>query len=436
MTTVLINYAPRRYFTPFHDREQRFACIVAHRRAGKTTACIHDLQRAVTRVTQPRPRLGYIAPLLKQAKAVAWDILKAAATPLIRHGVSINESELRIDYPNEGQIRLYGADNPDALRGIYLDACVLDEPAQIDPRLWPEVLRPALTDRQGSAIFIGTPKGRDAFYQVWRDAQKDTAGWYTIKLPASRTKIIPESELAAARAVMSPAQYAREFECSFDEPDVAQFIDSETVDAARSRIGAATGPKVLGVDVARHGDDRTVVILRNGDLIEDDWITIWRGADLMQTAGRVAEIITRDKPRQVFIDGVGVGGGVVDRLRQLGFPCVDVNAGGKATSDDRFTNSRAEMWSRMRDWLRDKGSIPSRDDIADDLTAPLYEFDHRNRLKLERKEDMKSRGLASPDIADALALTFARRVAVDDRMPSVMWKRDAAAPEADPLANW
>lgn len=434
MTRVVIDYAPRAKFVPFHERKQRFACIVAHRRAGKTTACIHDLQKHATSNDLKRPRYAYLAPLLKQAKAVSWDILKAAATPLIQHGASINESELRVDYPNGGQVRLYGADNPDALRGLYLDGVVFDEPAQTDPSLWPEVIRPALADRQGWATFIGTPKGRDAFYQVWRHAESDPVDWFTLKLRASETGYLSEKELEAARAIMAPQQYAREFECSFDEPDIGQFIDAPTVDAAQKRKSIAVGPKVLGVDVARFGDDRTVTLFRDGDVVEREWIRSWQGIDLMQTAGRVAEIINEFRPQMTFVDGVGVGGGVVDRLRQMGFNIVDVNAGGKPSSDTRFYNLRAEMWSRMREWLRERGCLPQRHDLADDLTAPTYEYDLRGRLKLESKETMKSRGLASPDIADALALTFARLMPADPKL-TIQWQGQAA-PVADPLAEF
>lgn len=444
MTTVEIDYAPRAYFVPYHERHQRFACIVAHRRAGKTTACIQDSQKRALLLDRPRPRFAYIAPLLKQAKAVAWDILKAAAKPLGSFA-SINESELRVDYSNGGQVRIFGADNPDAMRGLYLDGAVIDEPAQIDPILFPEIIRPALADRDGVATFIGTPKGRDAFYKVWRYAQEHPGEWYASKLPASRTcapglrnpPLKPE-ELAFTRGDMSPAQYAREFECSFDEPDLAQFIDSGIVDAARKRKGIGTGPVLLGVDPARFGDDRSVALIRNGDRVLSEEIEIWRGLDLMQTAGRVAEMINRYKPRLTFVDGVGVGGGVVDRLRQLGFSVVDVSSGGKPTRDDRFVNLKAEMWSRMKDWLRDNGSLPDRDDLADDLTAPLYEYDHAGRLKLERKEDLKQRGLASPDIADALALTFAQTVPAEASVPAGMidlvWRNNhLSAPIRDPF---
>ena len=148
---LVIDYTQRTQFVAFHHRTERFACIVTHRRAGKTVACIHDLQRAATECQRIRPRFAYLSPFLKQSKAVAWDYLRAAMAPLRAIGTSAHETELRVDYPNGGQVRLYGADNPDALRGIYLDGIVLDEYADMDPRVWSEIIRPALADRQGWA---------------------------------------------------------------------------------------------------------------------------------------------------------------------------------------------------------------------------------------------------------------------------------------------
>jgi len=146
---VRLDYRPRRQFVAFHRRFQRFACIVTHRRAGKTVACIHDLHRGATRSKKLRPRYAYLAPFLRQSKAVAWDYLRAAIEPGRVAGASAHESELRIDYAdNGGQVRLYGADNPDAMRGIYLDGVVLDEYADMDPRVWSQIIRPALADRQ------------------------------------------------------------------------------------------------------------------------------------------------------------------------------------------------------------------------------------------------------------------------------------------------
>jgi phage terminase large subunit len=122
-----LDYRPRPHFIPFHERRQRFACIVTHRRAGKTVACIEELNRAATACPQARPRFAYVAPFLRQSKAVAWDYLRAAMARGREFGAAAHEGELRIDYPGGGQVRLYGADNPDAMRGIYLDGVVLDE---------------------------------------------------------------------------------------------------------------------------------------------------------------------------------------------------------------------------------------------------------------------------------------------------------------------
>jgi phage terminase large subunit len=220
--SIGIDYRPRPQFAAFHARAERFACIVAHRRAGKTVACVHDLQRGAIACEKLRPRFAYLSPFLRQSKQVAWDYLRAAMAHSRPHGASVHETELRVDYPNGAQVRLFGADNPDALRGIYLDGVVLDEYADMDPRVWSEVIRPALADRQGWAVFIGTPKGRNAFFELWRRAQAEE-GWFALMLKASETALIADEELTLARRDLSEAQYAQEFECSFDAAVVGAY---------------------------------------------------------------------------------------------------------------------------------------------------------------------------------------------------------------------
>ncbi|MET0539175.1 MAG: hypothetical protein ABWY82_17915 [Tardiphaga sp.] len=217
-----IDYGPRAQFAGFHARSERFACIVAHRRAGKTVACVQDLNRAALMNRALRPRYAYLAPFLRQSKAVAWDYLRAAMAPFRVEGATAHETELRVDYPHGGQVRLYGADNPDALRGIYLDGVVLDEYADMDPRVWSEVIRPALADRAGWAVFIGTPRGRNAFFELWRRAQAEP-GWFSLMLKASETGLIPAAELELARRDLTDDQYAQEFECSFDAAVVGAY---------------------------------------------------------------------------------------------------------------------------------------------------------------------------------------------------------------------
>jgi phage terminase large subunit len=227
---VVIPYTPRAQFVDFHARHERWACIVAHRRAGKTVACINELIKAALLCNKPDPRFAYLAPYYTQAKDVAWNYLKkfSAVIP----GVETNESELRVDFPNGGRVRLYGADNYDRMRGLYLDGVVLDEPADMDPRAWAEVVRPALSDRQGWATFIGTPKGRNGFHAIWENAGDDPA-WFRAMLRASETGLVALSELEDARKAMTPEQYEQEYECSFDAAILGSYYGKDIAEAAR-----------------------------------------------------------------------------------------------------------------------------------------------------------------------------------------------------------
>ena len=210
MRRQYFDYRPRPQFRAFHRRKERFACIITHRRAGKTVACIHELQRRAIESTKKHPRFAYLSPLLKQSKTVAWDYLRDAMSLLRKAGATVNETELRADYPNGGQVRLYGADNPDALRGFYLDGVVLDEYADMDPRVWPEIIRPCLSDREGWAVFIGTTRGRT--YSRSEKSRRKAGS----ELKASESGLLPQDELAMARADLPEDKYAQEFECSFD----------------------------------------------------------------------------------------------------------------------------------------------------------------------------------------------------------------------------
>jgi hypothetical protein len=215
-----LGYRPRDQFEDFHKRRERWAVLVCHRRAGKTVACVMDLLDAALRCKQERPRFHYVAPLLKQAKTVAWDYLKSYGLRV--PGATAHESELRLDLPNGAQVRLFGADNPDALRGIYSDGVVLDEAADMSPRVFNEILRPALSDRKGWAVWIGTPKGQNDFFDLWERAKSDDA-YYTLMMRASQTGLVDADELADARRQMMPGQYLQEYECSFQAAIVGAY---------------------------------------------------------------------------------------------------------------------------------------------------------------------------------------------------------------------
>jgi hypothetical protein len=241
-------YAARPGQAALHADGARFKVVVAHRRFGKTVFTAIELLRGAIEEPAWAPRFAYVAPFYRQAKAIVWDYLKHFARGI--EGVRFHETELRCDLPNGARISLYGADDPDSLRGLYFDGVVLDEFAQMDPRVWGEVIRPALADREGWAIFIGTPMGRNAFWRMYEQA-KTAPGWRGALFRASATGAIPAAELAAAKATMSEEEYMQEFECSFEAAIRGAYYGKEmAVAEAGGRIGRVAYEPRLPVHTA------------------------------------------------------------------------------------------------------------------------------------------------------------------------------------------
>ena len=214
MANIVIPYKPRELQKFLHKQidKSRFNVLVLHRRAGKTVMTINHILRAALTNPLPNPRYAFLSPTFKQGKATAWDYIKQYAEKI--PGTKFNESELRCDLPNGARITILGAENDQSLRGIFLDGCIFDETQSIKPTIFPEVIRPALADRKGWCVFIGTPKGRNYFYELYQQA-KENKDWYACVFKASETKILDDDELKAAKDVMSKDLYDQEFECSF-----------------------------------------------------------------------------------------------------------------------------------------------------------------------------------------------------------------------------
>lgn len=185
---------------------------MVHRRGGKTVACVNDLGARGLYTSKQNARYAYMAPYYRQAKDVAWSYLKHYMKPVIS---KVRESELRVELINGAWITLYGADNPDALRGIYLDGVVLDEFGDSRPSLWGSVILPTLVDRQGWAVFIGTPKGKNHFWKI-NERSKKEPGWFNLTLRAGQSGLIADAELAEMKAQMTDDEYEQEMECSFE----------------------------------------------------------------------------------------------------------------------------------------------------------------------------------------------------------------------------
>ena len=221
-------YEPRKAFMPFHNRTQRWACVVAHRRAGKTVAAVNDIIRAAITYQRPNGLFGYVAPFANQARRIAFDYFKYYSQPISK---DVNESQMTITLVNGVKISLFGADNADAMRGLGFAGLYLDEYGDFRPSVFGNVLRPALSDHQGWCVFSGTPKGRNHFYDIFDTAQRIPSEWFLLRLPASLSGLLPSSELGAAKAQLSPDQYLQEYECDFSAAILGAFFGTEMRDA-------------------------------------------------------------------------------------------------------------------------------------------------------------------------------------------------------------
>ena len=256
-----VDYQPRPQFIPFHEREERWASLVVHRRGGKTVACVNELGARATYTQKKNARYAYVAPFYRQAKDVAWVYLKEFMAPLID---KIRESELRVELFNGAWITLYGADNPDALRGLYLDGIVLDEFGDCRPSLWGTVVLPTLVDRKGWAVFIGTPKGKNHFYDVHQRAKLED-NWYAMTLPADISGILDPAELAEMKAQMTDAAFRQEMLCDFDAAIQGTFYADQIQEL---EVAGQIAP-----DVAHHDPKRKVYVA--ADLGFSDSTAFW-----------------------------------------------------------------------------------------------------------------------------------------------------------------
>lgn len=240
---ISLGYTPRPIQAFLHQtlrqRKIRFFVAVCHRRFGKTKFALGELATSGFECEHHNPQYAYIAPTYGQAERIAWTYLKEMFKDF--PGIEKNEQKLRLKIPRHDKgdyitIWLLGAENPDSIRGIYLDGVVFDEYAQMSPAIWGEVVRPLLSDRRGWAIFIGTPKGMNQFYQMYQTGQLNMTkhphlGWYAFNAPASKTKIIEPEELKALKLEMSDEEYSQEFECSFQAALVGAYYGKYIMEA-------------------------------------------------------------------------------------------------------------------------------------------------------------------------------------------------------------
>lgn len=304
--------------------------------------------------------------------------------------------------------------NSEAFAGLHAEhvLAVYDEASAISDRIW-EVTEGAMTTAGAMWLAFGNPtRNTGRFAECWG---KFRHRWRTWRVDSRKAKKADQAQIERwIEDYGEDSDFARvRIKGEFPRAGSNQFIGNDLVSEARKRIPTynETDPLVMGVDVARHGDDRSVIFFRRGRDARTIPPIKLRIPDLMQVAAKVAEAYREHKADAIFVD-MGMGAGVVDRLKQLNIPAIGVEFGSSADgtriseTKGSYANKRAEMWGNVKGWLP-YGAIPDDDELRDDLTGPEYGFNIRDEIQLEKKEDMKKRGVASPDMGDALALTFA-----------------------------
>ena len=359
MEVIEIDYKPRPQALEFHNRSERFAVLVAHRRFGKTVAAVNDLIRAALLINLPNVRVAYIAPYLSQSKAVAWDYA-LEYTKDIPH-IKVNHSELRIDFPNGARFRLFGADNYNAMRGLYFDAVVLDEMADFPASAWPTVIRPAIVDRKGCATIIGTPKGKNEFWEMY-DYAKNHPEWWCRMFKASETDILDEDELEEAKRTMGEDRYEQEFECSFEAAIQGAYYAQEMKAATSDgRVTNVPYDPAVGVTTAWDlgiGDSTAIFFaqyvgqeIRIIDYYESSGVGLDHYAKVLSEKGyHYSEHIL---PHDVQVKELGTGKSRVETLDALGIS--DITIAPKLAVDDGIQAARsmiARCWFDEKDCAR------------------------------------------------------------------------------------
>lgn len=348
-----------------------------------------------------------------------FDKSSTALRPIKWYGEMVQQ-QLKIDtqyYYVDAQS--WSEENPDAFAGAHSQIGMMvqfDEASGIPDPIW-QVTEGFFTDLAPLRLWLAISNPRRNTGRFFECFHKDRAFWENRYIDSRTVEGVDKAtyQRIADKYGEDHDVTRVEVKGQFPRTGSNQFIGRDTADVAAQReLDKDDGaPLLMGVDVARYGDDESVIRMRRGRDARSFETVRYKGVNTMQLAAHVADLIDLENPDAVFVDGGGVGGGVVDRLKQLGYRVIEVQSGERANDPEKYLNRRAEMWGELRDWLT-TGCIENNSDLIDDLTGPEYSIDVKGRIKLESKELMKKRGLSSPDDADALALTFAEPIARRD----------------------
>ena len=414
------NFAPRAYQLPFLDAMDsgcKRACWVVHRRGGKDKTAIN---LASKRMFERVGTYYHCLPTYNQGRKVIWDGRDKDGFKFTDHfpaplRKSTNNTEMKIEMLNGSIWQIIGADNFDSVVGANPVGIVFSEWAVSDkyPDAW-NYFRPMLAENRGWAVFIYTPRGRNHGFELYQMSLKNP-DWFCQLLTADDTGAVSRADIEAERqAGMSEDMIQQEFYCSFIASVENIVVPFDLIQSAVGRDARYPGsPKVAGLDVARFGNDRTALVIRQGGEIIH--VETWNMADSIMTAGRVMDRYRSRLFDAIAVDAIGIGAGVADLLKANGIPTVAVNVSeSPSLNDSRFSRLRDELWWKLRLWFEERACGISRgimprvvQQLIADIQDIRYDYTPAGKIKIESKDDMKERLGFSPDIGDALCLTFA-----------------------------
>ena len=404
MTEVTLGYTAREWQVQFHRMVHRFRVIVVPRGCGKTYGIQYDLLDKALR--KPNAIYSIISPFLKQGKRNIWRSLTSAVRLI--PGAKINQAELFIELPNNTVIYLFGADNAEALRGMHQDGLVIDEAADINEDDWRSVIAPTLSSKNGWAIISGTPKGINFLYDCYIKAKRGDEDWGLLFHDVYSVGVYTPKQIESFKA-LAGMKFNQEYLCAFDASSDKTLLQMADAIQASTRVpdeDDTISGIVFGVDVARGKGDNSCVYVRQGVHTREVWKQ--KTPNMKTFAMEIRRLYDKWKPESIHVDTTnGDGGAIVDELRALGIKCIPVAFSNRANDSLRFFNIRAEMWYKMADWVRDGGCIPEDPELMREICMPNVDW-RGDKMLLEPKEAIKKRlSGASPDMGDALALTFA-----------------------------
>jgi hypothetical protein len=303
---------------------------------------------------------------------------------------------------------------------------LIDEASGVDDLIF-EVGEGAMSTAGAKTVMTGNPTRTSGYFYEAFNKMADR--WYTKKVASSDSSQVSDTFIEDMKAKYGEdsnifrVRVLGEFPEADDDVVIPRFLIEEAID--RDQEAAETTPVVWGLDVARFGTDKTALCKRKGNVVTEP-IKTWRNKDLMEICGIILnEYETTswsDRPAEILVDSIGLGAGVVDRLIELDLPCRGINVAESSSMNEKYSRLRDELWFAAREWLEERDcKLPEDEELVNDLCKPRFKFTSNGKLKVESKDEMKRRGMNSPDVADALCLTFASRASIAKSGSKYKW---------------